>query len=85
MTKTNKLKVLISFESFLHNSNKNDRLFYFTFRVFAIDVSDGSVRAVITINNATNCDWEDIAVGVGPGGLWHIFIGDIGGNAGNSH
>ena len=40
------------------------------------------MRAVITINNATNCDWEDISVGIGPGGLWYIYVGDIGGNAG---
>ena len=62
----------------------NITIYGFSFRVFAIDTSDGSVLAVITINNATNCDWEDIAVGIGPGGLWHIYVGDIGGNAGKS-
>lgn len=56
-----------------------------TCRVFAIDVNDGSVKAVITINNATNCDWEDISVGIGQGGLWYIYVGDIGGNAGSSN
>ena len=56
-----------------------------TCRVFAIDVIDGSVKAVITINNATNCDWEDISVGIGRGGLWYIYVGDIGGNAGSSN
>ncbi len=55
--------------------------FPFSSSVFAIDANDGNTRAKLTINNATNCDWEDISVGVGPGGTPHIYIGDTGGNS----
>ena len=51
------------------------------FRIFALNSTDAAVRAIYNIKNATNCDWEDLAVGSGPGNKSYIYIGDVGGNA----
>ena len=51
------------------------------FRVYAINAQDGHIIAKLDINDATNYDWEDIAVGPGPEeGKSYIYVGDIGGN-----
>lgn len=49
-------------------------------RIFAIKASTAEVVATLTITGALACDWEDMAVGVGPYGKSYIYIGDIGGN-----
>lgn len=42
---------------------------------------DGTVKGKITIPNATNRDWEEMAVGPGPqDGVNYLYIGDIGDN-----
>jgi hypothetical protein len=41
---------------------------------------DGSVRATLPLAGVTNRDWEDIAIGPGPGGD-AIFVGEIGDNS----
>jgi hypothetical protein len=33
-----------------------------------------------TAAGATNVDWEDLAIGPGPGGVDHLYVGDIGDN-----
>lgn len=50
-------------------------------RIFALSAKSWRILAIFNIEGATNCDWEDIAVGGGPGGDFFIYIGDIGGNA----
>jgi hypothetical protein len=47
--------------------------------LFAID-RKGRTLARYTVPEATNVDWEDIALGPGPDGKPAIFIGDIGDN-----
>ena len=49
-------------------------------RLFAVSTRTGHTMAVLTISGATNCDWEDISLGTGPGGYTYIYIGDVGGN-----
>ncbi|XP_033748492.1 uncharacterized protein LOC117333344 [Pecten maximus] len=53
--------------------------------VFAIDATTAQVVGSITLTNAVNADWEDIAVGPCPfrAGLTCIFIGDIGTDKGH--
>ena len=42
---------------------------------------DGTLVSTVTIEGATNTDWEDIAVGPGPQrGVSYLFLGDIGDN-----
>lgn len=42
---------------------------------------DGSVKGKINIPNATNVDWEDMAIGPGPqDGRNYLYIGDFGDN-----
>jgi hypothetical protein len=48
--------------------------------VYALDTTGRSLAA-FTLEGAPNLDWEDIALGPGPGGATHLFIGDIGDNA----
>jgi len=48
-------------------------------RLFAID-TEGNVRADYRLAQAERVDWEDIAVGPGPGGAAFVFVGDIGDN-----
>lgn len=50
-----------------------------TARLFLID-DRGRVQRSPTIPDAENVDWEDMAVGPGPDGQPHLFIGDIGQN-----
>jgi hypothetical protein len=49
-------------------------------RVFAVGV-DGADLGIVSIGAATAVDWEDIALGPGPGGRDHLFVGDIGDNS----
>lgn len=49
-------------------------------RLFAIG-RDGSDRGVVEVTGATALDWEDLALGAGPGGDDHLFVGDLGGGA----
>ncbi|MBM3659420.1 MAG: hypothetical protein FJW95_07930 [Actinobacteria bacterium] len=43
---------------------------------------DGASRGAFTVTNATNVDWEDIAVGPGPTpGVHHLYVADIGDNS----
>ncbi len=49
-------------------------------RVFAIG-RDGSNIGVFTVDGGRPRDWEDIAVGPGPGGRGYIYVGDVGDNA----
>jgi hypothetical protein len=49
-------------------------------RLFAID-EQGRTLAEIVLVGATAVDWEDIALGPGPGGESFIYVGDIGDNA----
>jgi hypothetical protein len=45
---------------------------------------DGKVKGTVTIN-ATNRDWEEMAIGPGPtAGVNYIYMGDIGDNNGNT-
>ena len=48
---------------------------------------DGTLVSTVTIEGATNTDWEDIAVGPGPArGVSYLFLGDIGDNlSGRDH
>ncbi|MGZ8765592.1 MAG: hypothetical protein ACXW2C_07875 [Acidimicrobiia bacterium] len=50
-------------------------------RVFAVG-TDGTTRATYTLTGASAVDWEDMAVGPGPGGeTSYLYLGDIGDNA----
>lgn len=76
----------------LHSPNLDETsglLFYnnklFTFNdsggqaeIYEINSTNGSIVRTVTINNATNVDWEDISQDA-----THIYIGDIGNNNGN--
>jgi hypothetical protein len=53
-----------------------------TARVFAIG-TDGADLGIVQVAGATAADWEGLALGPGPGGKDHLFVGDTGG-AGNS-
>lgn len=46
--------------------------------LYEINTSTGTITRTVTVNNATNGDWEDIAQDA-----THIYIGDIGNNSGN--
>ncbi len=48
-------------------------------RIFLIDTT-GARKATVLLANATNRDWEDIAIGPGPEGKTYLYIGDIGDN-----
>lgn len=48
--------------------------------LFAID-RKGRTLARYTVSNATNVDWEDMALGPGTNGKPALYIGDIGDNA----
>ncbi|MFL6204182.1 MAG: hypothetical protein ACJ739_02410 [Acidimicrobiales bacterium] len=47
--------------------------------VYALGL-DGRALGAYPINGASATDWEDIAVGPGPGGGSYLFVGDIGDN-----
>lgn len=47
--------------------------------LFAIDRA-GNTLARFTLPNATNVDWEDIAIGPGANGKLALYVGDIGDN-----
>ena len=46
--------------------------------LFEIDMTDGSILRTVSVNNATNIDWEDITADT-----TYIYIGDIGNNSGS--
>ena len=50
--------------------------------MYAISATDARLVARLDIDGAENCDWEDVAVGPGPGGDSYIYIADSGGNSG---
>ncbi|RYZ04854.1 MAG: hypothetical protein EOO73_22005 [Myxococcales bacterium] len=50
-----------------------------TARFFAID-EQGRTLAEISLTGATAIDWEDIALGPGPGGESFVYLGDVGDN-----
>jgi len=41
---------------------------------------DGTELARYSLTGTTNLDWEDLAIGEGPGGADHLYVADIGGN-----
>jgi len=47
-------------------------------RVFAVG-SDGADLGTVMVSGATATDWEDLALGPGPGGGDHLYVGDLGG------
>jgi MYXO-CTERM domain-containing protein len=49
-------------------------------RFFAVDASTGRTRAVYTVPNATNHDWEDLAVARDAAGTPSVWLADIGDN-----
>jgi hypothetical protein len=51
-------------------------------RVFALG-TDGADLGTVQVAGATAGDWEDLALGPGPGGTDHLFVGDMGGAGGN--
>ncbi|WP_434036277.1 T9SS type A sorting domain-containing protein [Formosa sp. 4Alg 33] len=56
----------------LHNDSGNEN------KLYELDTISGLVTRTVTITNATNIDWEDIAQDD-----TSIYIGDIGNNSGN--
>jgi hypothetical protein len=50
-------------------------------RVFAMRTT-GSHLGTFTLTGIAATDWEDISMGPGPGGVDHIYVGDIGDNQG---
>jgi hypothetical protein len=48
--------------------------------VFAVGL-DGADRGRYPVDGADALDWEDMALGPGPGGEDHLYLGDIGDNA----
>lgn len=50
-------------------------------RVFAL-AEDGTALGPYAVPGAENVDWEDMAVGPGPGGRSALYLGDIGQNIG---
>lgn len=50
-------------------------------RFFAIDAHSGSTLATFTVPEATNVDWEDIAVAPDARGVPSVWLADIGDNA----
>jgi hypothetical protein len=55
-----------------HNDSGGDA------NLYEIDISTGNIVRIVTVNNATNVDWEDITQDAS-----YIYIGDIGNNNGN--
>ena len=55
-----------------HNDGVGDNALY------ELDINDGSIKRTVTINNATNTDWEDITYDDE-----YIYIADIGNNNGD--
>ena len=55
-----------------HNDSGNNP------KLYELDSITGNLIRTVTINNATNIDWEDISQD-----NEHIYIGDIGNNSGN--
>ena len=49
-------------------------------RFFAL-TEGGQTLGEYALPAATAIDWEDVAIGPGPGGIQHLFLGDIGDNA----
>jgi hypothetical protein len=49
-------------------------------RFFALNES-GQTLGEYSLPGAMAIDWEDVAIGPGPGGTQHLFVGDIGDNA----
>jgi len=54
-------------------------------RVFALS-TDGADLGTVIVGGAAATDWEDLALGPGPGGVDHLYVGDTGGagTAGNA-
>lgn len=48
-------------------------------RLFALG-TDGRLRGEVAVSGAENVDWEDIALGPGPGSRDALFVADIGDN-----
>ena len=46
-------------------------------KLYAVDQTNGNVIKTVTVSNASNVDWEDLAVS-----KTHLFIGDFGNNRG---
>ena len=55
-----------------HNDSGNSN------QLFDINTTDGSITRTVTISNATNVDWEDLAYDD-----TYIYIADIGNNTGS--
>ena len=49
-----------------------------TARIVAVG-TDGTALGTVTVTGASATDWEDVALGPGPGGADHLFLGDTGG------
>ena len=49
-----------------------------TARVYALG-TDGADLGTVSVSGATAVDWEDLALGPGPGGTDHLYVGDTGG------
>lgn len=58
-----------------HNDSGDDA------RVFAVG-RDGAALGTVTVTGAAALDWEDVALGPGPGSDDHLFLGDVGGGGG---
>ena len=56
----------------LHNDSGGEA------KLFELDTISGLVTRTVTINNASNVDWEDMSQDAN-----HIYIGDIGNNSGS--
>jgi hypothetical protein len=55
-----------------HNDNGGDT------EIYRIDLSDGSINRTVTVHDANNVDWEDIACDEN-----YVYIGDFGNNDGS--
>ena len=49
-------------------------------RFYALGATTGAVRAVCTVPDARNVDWEDLATGPDRAGNWSVWLADIGDN-----
>ena len=47
------------------------------FRLYALNVTSGNLLATYKLKGTDNCDWEDMAIGPGPGGINYIYIGGL--------
>ncbi|MBI2794383.1 MAG: PE-PGRS family protein [Ignavibacteria bacterium] len=62
----------------VHNDSGDDAV------VYALSTK-GELRCAVSIENATNRDWEDISMGPGPEkGKSYLYVGDIGDNNGSA-